>query len=113
MLCITLCIHALPVTFTSNRESKLQAVLYTEKTRLYDLGQQENWFMSQEYDVFSSITDYYENMVDTTLNSESEDLLIDLVHLPQESKTKILINQAHLIGIESLSGKINYCCNRH
>lgn len=99
-------ITALPVKFSSNRPNSVQqTVLYTQNTKLYDIGQEENWFMSQEYDLFSTITDYYENMIDSTLNSESEDLLINLVHLPQEIKTQVLIKQAELIGIVSLSGK--------
>ncbi|KAI7894599.1 uncharacterized protein EV154DRAFT_414833 [Mucor mucedo] len=61
--------------------------------------------MSQEYDVFSSVTDFYENVVDTTLCSDSEDLLLNLIHLTKESKNTALRSQAQLLGLDALTDK--------
>lgn len=100
--------NALPIASNIN----LQTVLTQGTTVIKDT----DWFMSQEYDMFSSVTDYYENIVDTTLSSQSEELLLNLIHLDQKSKDKILQAQAHYLGIESLSGKeSNFCssyCNK-
>lgn len=95
----TLAINALPISGNS------QTVFYKEKTSLYDTNNAEDWFISQEYDMFSSITDYYENMVDTTLSSESEELLLNLIYLPQSKKVNLLQSQATYLGIDTLSGK--------
>lgn len=89
-----LLVHTLPI----------QVTFYKEETKLYDMGQEDEWFMSQEYDIFSSITDFYENVVDTTLCSNSEDLLINLIHLTKETKMKTLTSQAHLFGMDTLTG---------
>lgn len=59
--------------------------------------------------MFSSVTDYYENIVDSTLSSQSEELLLNLIHLNQGAKERILQAQAHYLGIELLSGKRRYC----
>ncbi|KAI8081131.1 hypothetical protein BDF21DRAFT_339408 [Thamnidium elegans] len=61
--------------------------------------------MSQEYDIFASVTDYYEKIIDTTFNSESEDLLLSLIHLPKGCKNRVLNAQAQLLGLESLTEK--------
>lgn len=92
--------HALPLS-SSSSNTKLQTVFYQEQTTIV---KDKDWFMSQEYDMFSSVTDYYENIVDSTLSSQSEELLLNLIHLGQNSKERILQAQAHYLGIESLSG---------
>lgn len=89
--------HALPLSNT-----KLQTVFYQEQTTIV---KDKDWFMSQEYDMFSSVTDYYENIVDSTLSSQSEELLLNLIHLNQGAKERILQAQAHYLGIELLSEK--------
>lgn len=83
----------------------MQVAFYQDQTKLYDMAQEDEWFMSQEYDIFSSITDFYENVVDTTLSSDSEDLLLNLIHLTKESKNTILKSQAQSFGMDALTGK--------
>lgn len=68
----------------------------------------ENTIDAQEYSVYSSIIEYYENLVDTTLSSESEELLINLIHLPKESMKNILSLQAESMGFKTISGKRIY-----
>lgn len=65
----------------------------------------ENTIDAQEYSVYSSIIEYYENLVDSTLSSESEELLINLIHLPKESMKNILSLQAESMGFKTISGK--------
>lgn len=103
-----LSIQALPI-----QNKMMQVTFFQEQTKLYELAKEDEWFMSQEYDIFSSITDYYENIVDTTLCSNSEDLLLNLIHLTKESKNTVLKSQAQLFGIDVLTGKkkIHYCIN--
>ncbi|KAK4512648.1 uncharacterized protein ATC70_003352 [Mucor velutinosus] len=60
---------------------------------------------AQEYTVYSSVVEYYENLVDTTLSSESEELLINLIHLPKESMKNILTLQAESMGFKTISDK--------
>lgn len=66
---------------------------------------QGNSVDAQEYTVYNSAIEYYENLVDTTLSSESEELLINLIHLPKESMKNILTLQAESMGFKAISGK--------
>lgn len=65
----------------------------------------ENSIDAQEYTVYSSVIEYYENLIDATLSSESEELLINLIHLPKESMKNILTLQAESMGFKTVSGK--------
>ncbi|KAG1116727.1 hypothetical protein G6F42_013623 [Rhizopus arrhizus] len=65
----------------------------------------ENSIDAQEYTVYSSVIEYYENLIDATLSSESEELLINLIHLPKESMKNILTLQAESMGFKTVSDK--------
>ncbi|KAI9480355.1 MAG: hypothetical protein EXX96DRAFT_562283 [Benjaminiella poitrasii] len=92
-------VNALPLTNTN-----MQTVFsHQQNTNLYE--SEEQWYQSQEYGIFSTIVDYYENMVDTTLNSESEELLLNLIHLPKSTLNNVLSSQAELLGFNSISEK--------
>ncbi|KAI7902152.1 uncharacterized protein BX663DRAFT_436055 [Cokeromyces recurvatus] len=67
---------------------------------------EEQWYSSQEYDMYSTIVDYYENLVDSILNTESEVLLLNLIHLPKDALNNILTLQAkELLESKSISKK--------
>ncbi|KAL9558063.1 hypothetical protein MBANPS3_001086 [Mucor bainieri] len=66
---------------------------------------QENSPDAQEYTIYSSVIEYYENLVDNTLSSESEELLINLIHLPKASMKNILTLQAESMGFKAISDK--------
>lgn len=101
-------VNALPMT---RQDTKLlQVTFYQEKLKTFDFSNDENlknWYQSEEYGIYSTMVDYYENLVDLTLSSESEELLIDLIHLPRTSMNHILNLQANLIGMEKLTGKMH------
>ncbi|KAI8639709.1 hypothetical protein BD408DRAFT_434924 [Parasitella parasitica] len=59
----------------------------------------------QAYSVYSSILEYYENLVDATLSTESEELLLNLIHLPKDSRNRILASQAESMGFRTISDK--------
>ncbi|KAI8971439.1 hypothetical protein BDF20DRAFT_825570 [Mycotypha africana] len=61
--------------------------------------------LDQEYEIYNNIVDYYENLVDTALSIESEDLLLNLIHAPKSSVNTLLASQAEHLGIQSLSDK--------
>ena len=82
----------------------MQTAFYKEKTTLYTNA--EDWFTSKEYDMFSSVTEYYENVIDEVLSSQSEELLLNLIHLPFDERSDVLQAQAKYLGIEKLTGII-------
>lgn len=95
--------YGLPI---STNNPMQQTTFYQDQVKVYDTNEEDVWFMSQEYDIFASITEHYEGIVDTTFSSESEDLLLNLIHLPTDYKRKILDAQAASLGLEaSLTGK--------
>ncbi|KAI9357880.1 hypothetical protein BD770DRAFT_364863 [Pilaira anomala] len=77
-----------------------QTTFYQDQVKVYNTSEEDVWFMSREYDIFASITEHYEGIVDTTFSSESEDLLLNLIHLPTDYKRKILDAQAASLGLE-------------
>jgi hypothetical protein len=87
--------------------NKIQTLVYQQNSKPFTAmdNQEQNWYISREYDVYSNLVEHYENLVDTTLNAESEELLLNLIHLPRESMNLALTSQAALLGFDVLTGK--------
>lgn len=69
-------------------------------------NQEQSWSTLQEYDMYSNLVEHYENLVDITLNSESEELLLNLIYKPRESMNLALTSQAAYLGFDSLTGRV-------
>lgn len=59
-----------------------------------------------QYDVYQTIMDHYENVVDNSISSSSEHLLLNLIHRPREELNLALATQMELIGLNDIPGKI-------
>jgi hypothetical protein len=92
--------NALPMT------SKMKTMVYQQNAEPFTAST-EDWYTSREYDVYSNLVEHYENLVDSTLNAESEELLLNLIHLPRQSMNLALTSQAALLGFDALTGKLS------
>lgn len=101
LTCLCAKTNALPMN------NKIQTLVYQQNSKPFTAmdNQEQNWYISREYDVYSNLVEHYENLVDTTLNAESEELLLNLIHLPRESMNLALTSQAALLGFDVLTGK--------
>lgn len=56
-----------------------------------------------DYDLYVNVIEHYQNMMDVVISSESEDLLINLIHMPKLSLHRALKIQGNALGIHDLS----------
>ncbi|KAI8373278.1 hypothetical protein BD560DRAFT_350805 [Blakeslea trispora] len=98
LYCILNCIcHALPV-----KQGVPQVAFYLEKTEPFENKPQHR---SEEYILYTEIVRHYENLVDTALNAQSEELLLYLIYMPTDSKYQLLEAQVRLLGIDQAISK--------
>ncbi|KAI9283157.1 hypothetical protein BY458DRAFT_448516 [Sporodiniella umbellata] len=58
---------------------------------------------SAEEDMYFSAIEHYQNRVDIVLSSETEEFLIDLIHLPEKERRQVIEIQGNTLGIDLLS----------
>ncbi|CEP09014.1 hypothetical protein [Parasitella parasitica] len=93
--CVVL-VNGLPVQQRQQQQQQQQQVYSSPNAGTTEI---------QAYSVYSSILEYYEALVDATLSIQSEELLITLIHLPKESRNRILTSQAESMGFKTISDK--------
>lgn len=75
----------------------------------YQTSIKANTLSDQETEAYLNAVEHYENIVDAVLSSESEELLIDLSHVPKTSLHRSLKIQANALGIHNITCKFrNY-----
>ncbi|CAO3693644.1 unnamed protein product [Rhizopus stolonifer] len=57
----------------------------------------------KEYDLYSTLVEHYENRVDLVLSTETENFLIDLIHMPRPNLNKAIQIQGKAMGIYTMN----------
>ncbi|KAI8337823.1 hypothetical protein EDC96DRAFT_469205 [Choanephora cucurbitarum] len=93
LYCLCCGCHALAVTHAKAP----QTAFYLQQTQPFEVNSD---YSSEEYILYTEVVQHYENLVDTALNSQSEELFLYLIYMPTESRCQLLKAQVQFLGID-------------